>query len=77
MLNVFPFDRFSPIDSTGKRYVLKTSNHTYSIHHFASAWVDPKVMLLVKIFGYNSKTRLLIQRIAKWIRDKIIRRIKF
>lgn len=77
VLNVFPFDRFSPIDSTGKRYVLKTSNHTYSIHHFASAWVDPKVMLLVKIFGYNSKTRLLIQRIAKWIRDKIIRRIKF
>ena len=77
VLNVFPFDRFSPIDSTGKRYVLKTSNHTYSIHHFASAWVDPKVMLLVKIFGDNSKTRLLIQRISKWIRDKIMRRIKF
>lgn len=77
VLNVFPYDRFSPIDSTGKRYVLRTTKFTYSIHHFASAWVDPKVMLLVKIFGYNSKTRFFIQKVAKWVRDNIVRKLKF
>lgn len=77
VINVFPYDRFSPIDSTGKRYVLRATEKTYSIHHFASAWVDPKVMLLVKIFGYNSKTRFVIQKVAKWVRDNIIRKIKF
>lgn len=71
VLNVFPNDWFSPIDSTGKRYVLKQTSNTFSIHHFVSAWVDPKVMLLVKIFGLNSPTRLKIQRIAKLIRGKI------
>lgn len=75
VINVFPFDRFSPIDSTGKRYVLKTTKFTYSIHHFVSAWVDPRVMLLVKIFGYNSKTRFFIQKIAKFIRDKFFRKL--
>ena len=76
IINVFPYDWFSPIDSTGKRYVLRVSKNTYCIHHFASAWVDPKVMLLVKIFGYNSKTRFFIQKVAKWIRDNIIRKKK-
>ena len=77
IINVFPYDRFSPIDSTGKRYVLRATKNTYSIHHFASAWVDPKVMLLVKIFGYNSKTRFFIQKVAKWVRDNIVRKLKF
>lgn len=73
VINVFPYDWFSPIDSTGKRYVLRLSNNTYSIHHFASAWVDWKVKLLVKIFGYNSPLRLRIQRIAKRVKMKIMK----
>lgn len=76
VVNVFPYDRFSPIDTIGKRYVLRATNNTYSIHHFVSAWVDPKVMLLVRIFGYNSKTRFTIQRIAKFIRDKMFKPLK-
>lgn len=70
-ISVFPSDWFSPIDTSGKRYVLKTTTNTYSIHRFASAWVDPKVMLLVKIFGYNSKTRFFIQSVAKRIKTLI------
>ena len=65
IINVFPYDWFSPIDSTGKRYVLRVSKNTYCIHHFASAWVDWKVKLLVKIFGYNSPLRNRIQRLGK------------
>lgn len=76
ILNIFPYDWFSPIDSTGKRFVLRCSSNTYSIHHFVSAWVDPKVMLLVKIFGFNSPTRYRIQRAAKWIREHVVKKIK-
>lgn len=76
VINVFPYDRFSPIDSTGKRYVLRATESTYSIHHFVSAWVNPRVMLLVKIFGYNSKKRFFIQKVAKLIRDNIVRKLK-
>lgn len=65
IINVFPYDWFSPIDSTGKRYVLRVSKNTYCIHHFASAWVDWRVKLLVKIFGYNSPLRYKIQRLGK------------
>ena len=65
IINVFPYDWFSPIDSTGKRYVLRVSKNTYCIHHFASAWVDWRVKLLVKIFGYNSPLRNTIQRLGK------------
>ena len=65
IINVFPYDWFSPIDSTGKRYVLRVSKNTYCIHHFASAWVDWRVKLLVKIFGYNSPIRYRIQRLGK------------
>lgn len=65
IINVFPYDWFSPIDSTGKRYVLRVSKNTYCIHHFASAWVDWRVKLLVKIFGYNSPLRYRIQRLGK------------
>ena len=65
IINVFPYDWFSPIDSTGKRYVLRVSKNTYCIHHFASAWVDWRVKLLVKIFGYNSPLRNRIQRLGK------------
>lgn len=75
-LNVFSYDWFSPIDSTGKRYVLRATNNTYSIHHFVSAWVDPRVMLLVKIFGYNSPVRFFIQKVAKCIRDNFLKRLK-
>ena len=64
IINVFPYDWFSPIDSTGKRYVLRVSKNTYCIHHFASAWVDWRVKLLVKIFGYNSPLRYRIQRLG-------------
>ena len=65
IINVFPYDWFSPIDSTGKRYVLRVSKNTYCIHHFASAWVNWRVKLLVKIFGYNSPLRYRIQRLGK------------
>ena len=65
IINVFPYDWFSPIDSTGKRYVLRVSKNTYCIHHFASAWVDWRGKLLVKIFGYNSPLRYRIQRLGK------------
>lgn len=65
IINVFPYDWFSPIDSTGKRYVLRVSKNTYCIHHFASAWVDWRVKLLVKIFGYNSPLRYRMQRLGK------------
>ena len=65
IINVFPYDWFSPIDSTGKRYVLRVSKNTYCIHHFASAWVDWRVKFLVKIFGYNSPLRYRIQRLGK------------
>ena len=65
IINVFPYDWFSPIDSTGKRYVLRVSKNTYCIHHFASAWVAWRVKLLVKIFGYNSPLRNRIQRLGK------------
>ena len=64
IINVFPYDWFSPIDSTGKRYVLRVSKNTYCIHHFASAWVNWRVKLLVKIFGYNSPLRYRIQRLG-------------
>lgn len=76
IINAFASDWFSPIDSTGKRYVLRMTDNTYSIHHFASAWVDWKVKLLVKIFGLNSPTRLHIQKVAKkirkWIKNKLL-----
>ena len=65
VINAFEYDWFSPIDSTGKRYVLRQTKNTYSIHHFASAWVDWKVKLLVKIFGLNSPMRLRLQKYAK------------
>lgn len=65
IINIFPYDWFSPIDSTGKRYVLRVSKNTYCIHHFASAWVDWRVKLLVKLFGYNSPLRYRIQRLGK------------
>lgn len=71
VINVFNYDWFSPIDSTGKRYVLRLTNNTYSIHHFASAWVDWKIKLMVKIFGLNSPMRLHLQSLAKKIRNKI------
>lgn len=67
LINVFPYKWFSPIDSTGKRYILRTSQETYCIHHFASTWVDWRIKLLVKVFGYNSPTRYRIQKIGKWI----------
>lgn len=74
VINAFAYDWFSPIDSTGKRYVLRMTDNTYSIHHFASAWVDWKVKLLVRIFGLNSPTRLRIQKIGKklkiWLKSK-------
>lgn len=74
LINAFSYDWFSPIDSTGKRYVLRMTDNTYSIHHFASAWVDWKVKLLVRIFGLNSPTRLRIQKIGKkiktWLKSK-------
>lgn len=65
VINAFEYDWFSPIDSTGKRYILRQTNNTYSIHHFVSAWVDWKVKLLVKIFGLNSPMRLRLQKYAK------------
>lgn len=71
VINVFPYDWFSPIDSTGKRYVLRQTMNTYSIHHFVSAWVDWKVKLLVKIFGLNSPTRLRLQRWAKACKQQV------
>lgn len=72
VINAFEYDWFSPIDSTGKRYILRQTKNTYSIHHFASAWVDWKIKLLVKIFGLNSPIRLRLQQIAK----KIVKRVK-
>lgn len=36
----FPYQFFSPIDTSSKRYVLRTSVDTYSIHHFANSWVS-------------------------------------
>lgn len=65
IINVFEYDWFSPIDSTGKRYVLRRTEHTYSIHHFASAWVDWKVKLLVRLLGLNSPMRLRLQGFVK------------
>lgn len=70
VINVFEYDWFSPIDSMGKRYVLRQTENTYSIHHFASAWVDWRVKLLVKIFGLNSPARLRLQRIARKLLGK-------
>lgn len=69
---IFPYDWFSPIDSTGRRYILRKTMNTYSIHHFASAWVDWKIKLLVKIFGLNSPIREKIQKSGK----AFIRRVK-
>ena len=74
VINAFAPDWFSPIDSSGKRYVLRVTKNTYSIHHFVSAWVDWKVKLLVWIFGLNSPTRLRLQKIAKsikkWLKNR-------
>lgn len=47
----FPYQFFSPIDTSGKRYVLRTSMDTYSIHHFANSWVSWQGRLLVFLFG--------------------------
>ena len=47
----FPYQFFSPIDTSGKRYVLRTSMDTYSIHHFANSWVSWQGRLLFFLFG--------------------------
>lgn len=47
----FPYQFFSPIDTSGKRYVLRTSMDTYSIYHFANSWVSWQGRLLVFLFG--------------------------
>jgi hypothetical protein len=70
VVNVFPYDWFSPIDTTGERFVLRQTEHTYSIHHFANSWVDWKKRLVVRLFGANSPTvwklQRLVHRIKKW-----------
>ena len=40
VLSVFPNDYFSPIETNRRRFVLKTTNNTYSIHHFANSWFE-------------------------------------
>lgn len=49
-LHVYPHDYFSPITST--RVMRKTEN-TYSIHHFASSWRDQKGFARVRDFIYD------------------------
>ena len=49
VLSVFPNDYFSPIETNRRRFVLKTTNNTYSIHHFANSldgWGTEKVSSL-------------------------------
>lgn len=70
----FPYQFFSPIDTSGKRYVLRTSLDTYSIHHFANSWVLWQGRLLVFLFGKTSKMAKL-RNILVNIRNKY-RKIK-
>jgi len=60
---VYPFDVFSPLTSTR---VLRVSENTYSIHHFASSWHDAptlkgKVMGFIcdKVLGRELADRLI------------------
>lgn len=54
VLCYFPYQYFSPIDTSGKRYELKVNNETYSIHQFANSWVSWQGRLLVWVFGKTS-----------------------
>ncbi len=75
VISVFPYDYFSPIDTRGKRHVLRQTIHTYSIHHFASAWVSWQVKLLVWLFG-NTKTMLNVKSALSFLQKNLYKKPK-
>lgn len=73
IINVFPNDWFSPIE-TKNRLVLKLTQNTYSIHHFANAWVGLPIKILNAIFGRSSKTKFFI--LDLWnLKHKLVMRL--
>jgi hypothetical protein len=65
-LHVYPFDYFSPLTSTR---VLRKSDNTYSIHHFASSWVETSFWGKVKMFIVDRILgRELTDRLIRWKR---------
>lgn len=73
VISVFPYDYFSPIDTRGKRYVLRQTINTYSIHHFASAWVSWQIKLLVWLFG-NTKTMLRVKSALSFLQKNLYKK---
>ena len=75
VLCVFTNDFFSPIVTSGYRYTLKCTTNTYSIHHFASAWVSWQVKLLVFLFGYTT-TMLKVKSFLSFIQRTFYKKPK-
>lgn len=65
-LRIYPFDYFSPLTSTR---VMRKSDNTYSIHHFASSWVETSLWGKVKMFIVEKILgRELTDRLIRWKR---------
>lgn len=75
VFSVLPYDYFSPIDTRGKRYVLRQTENTYSIHRFASTWVSWQVKFLVCLFG-NTPTFFKVKRFLSFLRKELYLRPK-
>lgn len=68
-LRVYPFDFFSPLTSTR---VMRMSENTYSIHHFASSWVETSFWGKVKMFVVEKILgRELTDSLIRWKRRMI------
>lgn len=64
--NIYPSEYFCPLDYESG--VLKTTDNTYSIHHYSATWITPKQMLyrnMKKIFGsrFASLCSLLFKKL--------------
>lgn len=75
-LSFFQYDFFSPIDTLGKKYVLRSTENTYSIHHFVSAWVSWEVKFLILIFG-NTQTMLRVKKVLSFFKNNFYKRPKW
>lgn len=70
-LRIYPFDYFSPLTSTR---VMRKSNNTYSIHHFASSWVERtpwqkfKNWFFEKVLGRKLTDKLV--QVKRWMVGK-------
>lgn len=73
VLSVFPYEYFSPIDTRGKRYILRQTENTYSIHHFVSAWVSWQVKLLIWLFG-NTKIMLKVKSVLSYLQKNLYKK---